>query len=228
MPPCNSSHAPAGFKSPKDGWKREQILGVLFFLRQNQIKKTLTHRPLTEPFNTHSSKKGKKKRKIRAGERSNVKKHTHKGKSCRNRQPLCTSQWLSLKFVSLLIFSQLDATLFRAPVRSDLTSETERGPFASPQTVKVPQESNATACCHDQRSAGKPDGDADAHNCHLKEGGKFSLQRLFFGVCGQDTLFFLFFVASIRIRGENGDVTKHLKTGGKFLSRKLSDKERTL
>lgn len=97
---------------------------------------------------------------------------------------------------------------FRAPVRSDLTSETERGPFASPQTVKVPQESNAAAYCHDQRSAGKPDGDADAHNCHLKEGGKFSLQRLLFGVCGKDSPFFSFFFASIRIRGENGDCYK--------------------
>lgn len=99
---------------------------------------------------------------------------------------------------------------FRAPVRSDLTSETERGPFASPQTVKVPQESNAAACCHDQRSAGKPDGDADAHNCHLKEGGKFSLQRLLFGVCGQDTLFFFLFFLLIRL--ELGPKTEMLQS----------------
>ncbi|KAF3859562.1 hypothetical protein F7725_021961, partial [Dissostichus mawsoni] len=41
--------------------------------------------------------------------------------------------------------------LFRGPVSSDLTSDTG-GPFASLQTVKVPQESNTVACCHDQRS----------------------------------------------------------------------------
>lgn len=85
---------------------------------QNQIK---PDRPLAQPFNAV--------RKIREGEESNMKK-TYKRKSYGSQQPLCTSQWLSLKFVSLLIFSQLDAC-FSGPVSSDLTSDTE-GPFCQP------------------------------------------------------------------------------------------------
>lgn len=128
--------------------------------------------------------------KIREGEDSHMKKkkntHTHKEKSYESQQLLCTSQWLSLKFVSLLIFSQLDAC-FSGPLSSDLTSDTG-GPFASLQTVKVPQESNAVAHCQDQRPAGKPDEDTATYNCHLK--GRFSFQSFLFCVCRQTPFHF--------------------------------------
>lgn len=103
--------------------------------------------------------------------------------------------------MSLLIFSQLDAC-FSGPVCSDLTSETG-GPFASLQTVKVPQESNAAACCHDQRPTGKPDEDTDTYNCHLKEGESFHFRGSYLASAGR----YLFTVptASIRIKEKRND-----------------------
>lgn len=76
--------------------------------------------------------------------------------------------------MSPLIFSQLDAG-FQGLRLSDLTSDTE-GPFASLQTVKVPQESNTVACCHDERPTGKPDEHASTYNRPLKgrDGGVIS------------------------------------------------------
>lgn len=88
-----------------------------------------------------------------------------------SQQPLCTSQWLSPKFVSLLIFSQLEAC-FSGPVHSDLSSDTGE-PFASLQTVKVAQKSNAVARRHDQRPAGEPDRDRDIYNLKDRESFHF-------------------------------------------------------
>lgn len=96
------------------------------------------------------------------------KKHT-KGKSYVSQQLVCTSQWLSLKFASLLIFSQL-GVCFSGLLSSDLTSDT-RGPFDNLQTVKVPQESNTVARRQDQRVTGKPHKDTATYNCYLK--GRF-------------------------------------------------------
>lgn len=85
----------------------------------------------------------------------NKNKKTPNRKSYEGQLLLCTSQWVLLKFVSFLIFSQLDV-YFSGPVSSDLTSQSGR-PFTGKQAVKVPWESNTVACCHDQRPTGKPD-----------------------------------------------------------------------
>lgn len=58
------------------------------------------------------------------------------------------------------------------------------------------------ACCHDQRSAGKPDKGTGTYNCHLKE-GKFSLRSFIFGWYLQADAF-----VSMRIK-ETGDDKVH-------------------
>lgn len=67
--------------------------------------------------------------------------------------------------------------LLLRPVCSDLASDIG-GPSASLQIVKVPQESNTVACCHDERPTGKPDEDASTYNCLLKGGGGGLFQSL--------------------------------------------------
>lgn len=132
--------------------------------------------------------------KIREGEDSHMKKKYTQRKSYEHRQLLCTSQWLSLKFVSLLIFSQLDAC-FSGPLSSDLTSDTG-GPFGCLETVKVPQESNTVAYCQDQRHTGKPDEDTATYNCHLK--GGLHIRGFYFVSAGR--YWFAVPSASIRIK----------------------------